>query len=403
MKKGYLIFTITIGMLLVSAAGAAAQDLYFGGYARNNTAVLINDNLDFSQVQNTFDLKAEYYGDISELKADLYINQSGLDEIEAGVKELYMDIFFDSMDLRIGKQQIIWGKADGVFITDVISPKDLSNFVLPDFDEVRMGVTALKADYYFDVVDFELVWIPMFTPAVMPEDGTIWEVTKPLPLEPIYYLPENTLDNSEVFAKISYMGSAIDVELMGGYMWDDLPAIDFDGVSGLRADYSRVAMAGGSFSTDIAGLIIRGEGAYYNGKDFTVKTGAAIADVSTVEKDFINYMVGLDYSIAGISLGTQFIQEIVLDYEDSIILNDEFKSTMTFVAAKPFLNDTLMVEFFSYVGLTNEDALLRPKVTYDLADGLEWIVGVDIFLGDSGDFGQYNDNDLVYTKVKYSF
>ncbi len=401
MKKGSLIVKLTIALLLVSAAGAAAQDLYFGGYARNTTGVLLNDNLDFSEVKNTFDLKAEYYGDISELYAEVYLNSSGTDVIEAGVKELYMDIFFDSMDLRIGKQQIIWGKADGVFITDIISPKDLTNFVLPDFDEVRMGVTALKADYYMDALDFELVWIPTFTPAVMPSDNTLWEVDTPLTVSSIN-LPETTLDNSEVFGKISYMGSAIDVELMGGYMWDDLPAAYYDPVAtSIVADYNRVAMAGGSFSTDIAGLIVRGEGAYYNGKNFTVKP--EFAPASTVEKDFVNYMVGLDYSIAGITLGTQFIQEIVLDYDGNIVLNDEFKNTMTFVMAKAFLNDTLMVEFFSYVGLSNEDALLRPKVTYDLADGLEWIVGADIFLGDSGDFGQYDDNDIVYTKVKYSF
>ena len=401
MKKGSLIVKLTIAMLLVSAAGAATQDLYFGGYVRNNTGVLINDELDYSQVQNTFDLKAEYYGDIGELKAEVFINQTDTEEIEVGIKELYVDIFFDSMDLRIGKQQIIWGKADGVFITDVISPKDLSNFVLPDFDEVRMGVTALKANYYMDAVDIELVWIPKFTPAVMPEDGTLWEVSKPitLPSEPVYYVPGTTLDNSELFTKMAYMGSVIDFELMGGYMWDDLPSIDSDGSGGFRADYSRVSMAGGSFSTDISGFIIRGEGAYYNGKKFTVQA----APVTTVEKDFINYMIGLDYSIAGFTLGTQFIQEIILDYDDRIVFNYEFKNTMTFVVAKPFLNDTLMVEFFSYVGLTNEDALLRPKVTYDLVDGLEWIVGADIFLGDSGDFGQYDDNDLIYTKVKYSF
>jgi hypothetical protein len=62
-----------------------------------------------------------------------------------------------------------------------------------------------------------------------------------------------------------------------------------------------------------------------------------------------------------------------------------------------------VLEFFSYIGLSNEDSLLQPKVTYDLADGLELILGADIFLGDSGDFGQYDDNDLVYTKLKYSF
>ncbi len=397
MKKTAIILTITISLLLVSAVGAAAQDITFGGYVRNTTGVFLNDNLDFSQIQNTLDFSAEYYGDISDLKADVYLNQSGKNEIEAGVKELYLDILLDSMDFRIGKQQIIWGKADGVFITDIISPKDLTNFILPDFNEIRMGVTALKADYYMDYIDFELVWVPNFTPAVKPSG--IWAASAPLNIKQIN-LPDNTIDNSEVFGKLSYMGSAIDIELMGAYMWDDLPSASYDGtISGIAADYHRVAMAGGSFSTDIAGLVFKGEGAYYKGKNFTVQA----SPVSTVEKDFVNYMVGLDYSIGGYTLGTQFIQEIILDYDDRIMLNDELKNTMTFVVAKQFLNDTLKVEFFSYAGLSNKDALLRPKVTYNIADGLEWVVGSDIFLGDSGDFGQYDDNDLVYTKLKYSF
>ena len=68
-----------------------------------------------------------------------------------------------------------------------------------------------------------------------------------------------------------------------------------------------------------------------------------------------------------------------------------------------------MLQFFSYVGLGSEDyipkdALLRFSGAYDLADGFELIVGTDIFVGDEeGDFGQYGDNNLVYTKVKYSF
>jgi len=399
MKKTAII--LTISLLLVSAAGAAAQDITFGGYVRNTTGVLLNDSLDFSQVQNTLDFSAEYYGDISDLKADVYLNQSGKNEIEAGVKELYLDILFDSMDFRIGKQQIIWGKADGVFITDVVSPKNLSNFILPDFDEIRMGVTGVKSNIYLGSIDLELVWLPAFTPAVMPSG--IWAVPMTLSnetiIKPAITPPSETLENSEYFGKLSYMGSAIDVELMAAYMWDDLPAVYSTNGSTFLGDYHRVAMAGGSFSTDIAGLVFKGEGAYYTGKNFTVQA----FPVSTVEKDFVNYMVGLDYSIGGYTLGTQFIQEIVLDYDDRIMLNDEFKNTMTFVVAKQFLNDTLKVEFFSYVGLSNEDALLRPKVTYNIADGLEWIVGSDIFLGDSGDFGQYDDNDLVYTKVKYSF
>ena len=50
--------------------------------------------------------------------------------IEWRLREMYIDFFTKKMDIRIGKQQIIWGQADGVFITDVVTPKDLSEFLL---------------------------------------------------------------------------------------------------------------------------------------------------------------------------------------------------------------------------------------------------------------------------------
>ncbi len=402
MKKTSLITALSAVLLIVAAAGATAQDLSFGGYARNNTGVLLNENLDFSHVQNTFDLKAEYFSDISTLNAEVYFNLTGTDALEAGVKELYMDLYFDSVDLRIGKQQIIWGKGDGVFITDVISPKDLSDFVLPDFDEIRMGVTACRTDWYLGLFDMEFVWVPVFTPSIMPSG--LWAVSKPLPEGATIndaVIADYSLENSEVFAKASYVGSAIDVELMGGYMWDDLPVLHMVAPLTFTPEYHRLFMGGGSFSTDIAGLIVRGEGAYYWGKNLNTTDMAEPEMV--VEKDFVHYMAGLDYSLAGITMGTQFVQEIILDYDDAMGNNDEFKSTMTFLVAKSFFSETLKLEFFSYVGLSNEDALLRPKVTYDLTDGLEWSIGADIFIGDSGDFGQYDDRDLVYTKIKYSF
>lgn len=397
MNKKLILNTIIAALLLVYGSYASAQEFNLGGYVRNITGVVIDDERTFSQVQNTFNLKAEYYSDMSELKAEVYINQSDTEDIVIGIKEMYIDLYFNALDLRVGKQQIIWGKSDGVFITDIISPKDLSNFILSDFDEIRLGVTALKAVFFTNTLDFEFVWIPIFTPAVTPGTGTIWEVSTPLPGPLAITEPSDTLENSEVFGRVSFMGSEIDIELMAGYMWDDLPSAYEDG--SIVADYNRVTMAGGSFSMDIHGLIVRAEGAYYNGKFFTILS----SPLSTIEKDFVNYMVGLDYSIGGFTFGTQFIQEIVLDYDEKIMLNSEYKNTMTLAVARPFLNETLIVEFFSYVGLNNKDALLRPKITYNITDGLEWSVGADVFLGNKGDFGQFNDNDLLYSRIKYSF
>ena len=63
-------------------------------------------------------------------------------------------------------------------------------------------------------------------------------------------------------------------------------------------------------------------------------------------------------------------------------------------------NAELLVEIH---GVVEGDALIRPKVRYDLADGFEILAGANFFVGDEGQFGQYDDNDMLYAKITYSF
>ncbi|MBT4485098.1 MAG: hypothetical protein HOC71_15645 [Candidatus Latescibacteria bacterium] len=347
-------------------------------------------------------------------KANPYIYQYPNQEMEIGLREAYMDIYFNTVDLRIGKQQIIWGKADGVFITDIVSPKDLSEFLLRDFDEIRMGITSLKADYYLGDNTFEFVWAPNFTGTRMPDESSIWLPQMDFPVLPIFDYSqkdvEAKLENSEIFAKFSALTSAIDFEIMGGYMWDDDPTMHITKtinpqtfqLTGLTVtpQHHRLGLLGGSFSSTIGGFVLRGEGAYYNGKYFNSED-PTLTD-GTVKKNYLHYLIGVDYTLWDIRLSSQFIQQTILDYDEHIN-NDEFENTMTVLASKDFLGKTLRLELFSYIGLNNSDALIRPKITYDLADGFELLLGANIFVGDEGRFGQYDNNDMAYTKIKYSF
>ena len=398
--------------MFILVCGADAQQLNWSGYVRNYTGMLLKNN-EYAIIQNTFNLNIEQSRNRVAFKADPYIYQYSNEEMEIGLREIYMDIYFDSVDLRIGKQQIIWGKADGVFITDIVSPKDLSEFLLRDFDEIRMGITSLKADYYIGDNTFEFVWVPVFTPTKMPGKNSIWYPKMHFPVTPVFDYSQgkvdSRLDNSEVFAKFSALTSAVDFEIMGGYMWDDDPTmhitrtIDPDthrpGLT-VTPRHHRLGLAGGSFSTTLGGFVLRGEGAYYNGKYFNSED-TTLTD-GTVKKDYLHYLIGIDYTLWNIHLSSQFVQQAILGYEE-LMMNDEYENTITFLASRDFLRETLRLELFSYIGLNNSDALIRPKVIYDLADGFELLLGANIFVGDEGRFGQYNDNDMIYTKVKYSF
>jgi hypothetical protein len=400
-------------LFLLLAGYLHSQTISLNGFVRNYTGILLN-NGEYAIIQNTLDLKFEHGRDNVAFKANPYIYHFSDNKLEIDLREIFMDIYFETMDVRIGKQQIIWGKADGVFITDIVSPKDLREFLLPDFNEIRIGVTAVKFDYFFGDNTLELVWIPVFSPTRMPVEGSIWFPSLDFPMKPIINESKqevkSSVENSELFAKYSVITSRVDFEIMAAYAWDDDPTLHttkmIDSLSqqltGITAtpQHHRLGIGGGSFSTTLSGWVFRGEGAYYNGKYFN-STDPVLADV-VVQKNYLYYLVGVDYTLWDINLSGQFVQQAILDYEDQI-MQDEFENTMTLLARGDFLRETLTLELFSYIGLNNNDALIRPRIYYDLSDGFEILFGANIFTNDTGRFGQYNDNDMVYAKVKYSF
>ncbi|MBN1118115.1 MAG: hypothetical protein JXA77_12975 [Bacteroidales bacterium] len=405
---------------LVSGLVSLAQSPDISGFVRTYEGVTTKTG-DFSIIQQTTSLNFEKRGEKVAFKANPMLYLYNADSLQLRLREAYMDMYFKKFDIRIGKQQVIWGKADGVFITDIVSPLDLSEFLLPDFDEIRQGVIATKLDYYIGSSTIEAIWMPVFSPNLRPDANSAWYIAPGFPVVPIFDWSKSTvnpsLENSELFLKWSAMTSKIDFELMGGYTWDDNPAMHvqktmaMDTIQGIPTpvlsgisitpEHHRLTVAGGSFSTEIKGLILRGEGACYNGKYF--QTENPLATDALVQKDYLNYVVGIDFSIKDVKLSTQFIQKYILDYEDGISEN-EFHNTATFLARYDMMRETLHLELFSYIGLSDNDALIRPKITYDFDDSFSVLLGANIFVGDeTGQFGQYEDNTMIYTKIKYSF
>lgn len=406
---------LLIMLLVFSGLELHAQGLTFHGYGRTYLGIL-TDTGEYSIEQNTLDMQLQHGRERVGLFVNPYVYQYPGREIELKLRQAYLDMFFGNVDIRIGKQQIIWGKADGVFITDVISPKDLGEFLLPDFEEIRIGVDAIKMNYYLGNHTMEFVWLPRFQPTIFPESGSRWAPKMmDFPIEPSFDYSnsevESKVHNSELAFKYSALTSRIDFEIMGGYLWDDNPVYHISktidpatqAITGitLLPEHHRLTMAGGSFSTTLGAWVLRGEGAWYDGKKFNSMN--PVLNDGVVEKNYLHYLLGLDYSLWEINLSGQFIQEAILDYE-SEIYQEEFQNTATLLASRDFLRETLNLQLFMYYNFNDHDALIRPKLTYDFTDGFEILLGANIFTGNgNGWFGQYDKNDMIYAKVKYSF
>jgi hypothetical protein len=77
---------------------------------------------------------------------DGHMNMSQQDYL----RELYVDTKAGDWDLRIGKQQVVWGTADGIKLLDKINPTDWREFNQNTMAESRIPVWMVNAEKYLD-------------------------------------------------------------------------------------------------------------------------------------------------------------------------------------------------------------------------------------------------------------
>ena len=88
---------------------------------------------------------------------ELAWNHGASQQDEKELKELYLDIeVFDSrLWLRLGKQQIVWGKTELFRSQDQFNPQDLALSSLPSLEESRIALWAARAVWsFYDVGPF---------------------------------------------------------------------------------------------------------------------------------------------------------------------------------------------------------------------------------------------------------
>ena len=78
-------------------------------------------------------------------------------------RENYLDFDAGGWDFRVGAQNIVWGDVVGLFFADVVSARDLRDFLLPSFDVIRIPQWAARAEYSTGDSHVELVWVPIQT------------------------------------------------------------------------------------------------------------------------------------------------------------------------------------------------------------------------------------------------
>lgn len=332
---------------------------------------------------------------------------------ESGVepREAWLEHVGRGWDVRIGRQIIIWGKADGVQITDIVSPPDYTESITRDLDEIRMPVDAVKFRLLGKRVDTELIWIPVFKPALRPTGDNPWAVRTSWP-ETVRVSsraarePATTLGNSEIALKLSAYLPGVDVAASLFHTWDDYPAmhrtVRTDG-DNLIVNYApahhRLTVFGLEGSRPWGDFVFRAETAFYRGRYFETTA----LDIDPRRKDSLKWLGGVDWTPGNDWTVTgQLIGEHILGHEK--VLHERAGSYMaTLNVAKKLLRQTLTLSNMLYYRFNDHEFFDRLKVEYAVTDDLQLALGADLFQGAKGPFGRYTDNSQIWLRARYGF
>jgi len=341
------------------------------------------------------------------------------DDIDAELRELYIETSIGRSFLTIGKQQVVWGKADGLKVLDVVNPQEWREFILDDFDDARIPLWSINSEIPIDDVTLQLLWLPDQTYHEYAEGDDAYRFTSPLlvPQPPpgvavsmqAIDRPDRALQDADWGARLSTFWNGWDLTFNYLHHYDDRPVLfrqlsttPNGPVATITPRYQRSQLIGSSFSSAFGDLTLRGEVGYT--VDRYISTNAINDTDGVVKTDELSYVLGLDwFGLSDTLISTQLFQSQLSNHLPGM-LRDERDTTMTLLVKRDFSNETVTAELLWLHNLDLDDGLARPKVTYQMNDNTTLWLGADIFYGDQqGLFGQFKERDRMVTAVEIAF
>ncbi len=162
-------------LLALVLPGVAVAEVEVSGYLKNETSVFTRDGQATGEADSMLDerghesgdlMKFEnsarvflngYFGEESSWHADLNFiyDSEGVNDDYKGhrlytqndyLRELYVDTYAAGWSLRLGKQQVVWGTADGIKLLDIINPTDFRELNQNSMEDSRIPIWMVNAE-----------------------------------------------------------------------------------------------------------------------------------------------------------------------------------------------------------------------------------------------------------------
>ena len=361
------------------------------------------------------------------------------------VREAYVNTYLGPIDLRLGKQIIVWGRADMLNPTNNLTPADF-RARSPIEDDRRLGNIGARVFVRLSPIRLEGVWLPAYSPTNLPALSLPKYVSFGDPTFPRTELKDGLgagrvhLELASFEMSFSYLNGYAPMPgltLANLLIQPDNPALGQRPSVLLSRTAYRQQVVGFDFSTTIGTLVaLRGEAAYRRPYDYQNRLYAPHPD--------IQYVLGADHTFGSVSVIVQYLGRYTFDWEkkngtrsgpDTEILAVDYSDGAYNIAsglaqqelAKNnqmlfsqtaqlqhlatariewlLAHDTLSLSALGFMNFTTKEWLVAPKIGYHLSDSMMAYVGAEIFHGPAGTlFGMIDQSmSAGYAELRATF
>lgn len=424
--------------ILLITVPLTAQEIKFSGDLSSTwgvTAPGTENAGDFILGKTDFTSTLEVYqGDGTAFAEAAISYDATTQELDCDISEAYIDYSSSSWGFRIGAQKAVWGKADGVDITNSVFPKNSTSLFA---DDSSLSINAARLSFSGSFFTIDGYWIPFFKgnklpleesnplrKAIIPTNVTMNIMGKNLEL-PVNIgnlkSPELKLKNGEFGLKASSYLSFCDLSVYGFYGWDKTPLINYEVSTAMHpvlnmpipsaitinGTYERITMLGFDAAFPIGETVLRIEDAYFPERAFqasveSIMTGSEIL----VKQHQIMGLAGIDWMPSGWTITAQYYYDVIINKSDKLEREDFYTHGSTLSISKTFLQETLELSLSGMVGFNAFDSVINFQGKYSLTDQLKLSAGCYVFLPGpekDGTYGAFKDLSTIFIKCQYSF
>ncbi len=343
-----------------------------------------------------------FYDAIYSLRGRQEYSDQVLDEYEDEwqITEAYVQgSLADNLDVKLGRQIVVWGKSDNIRVADILNPLDIREPGLVDIRDLRLPVAMSKVDYYLGdwnvsgIISHELRFhkVPVFGNDFYP--GPI-----AAPSEEGYSVG---WDNQEFALAGNGIFQGWDLSFYGGYLYDDQSHLEMVS-NGPVLTHSRIGMLGSALNIARGNWLLKGEAAYLDGLEYSIDVG---------KKNRLDGLLGLEYQgFAETVISLEVVNRHIMAFDESLEQapvyerQDEFQHVLRI--SRDLYHDTLqLTALFSTYGVTgNGGAFQRVTAVYDWTDALTLTVGLITYQdGDKALYQDISDNDRLFCELRCAF